>query len=243
MLVGSPSVQTLKKLFALSGNQCAFPKCKAPLVTSDGAFPAEVCHIRGQKPGAARYDESQPEVERHSASNLIVLCPNHHTVVDDDEVSYTVERLTSMKAEHEARTSRAEPPSDEMTDRFVFNVTSNNQSGGVTAGVYVNQAPKPTCRVTQLVANQPMAEGFGTRFQIDVESPYPANALEVEVRAPSLVRIALMPVRSGPHMFQLAWGQLPGGGRSCMLQHPYGAHYLDVITARPETCDLRYRLT
>jgi hypothetical protein len=99
--MGEPSRPTVKKLFALSGNQCAFSKCSTPVVYADtDSIVCEVCHIKGEKPTAARYDASQTDKERHDFENLILLCNVHHKVVDDDEVAYTVERLMKMKADH-----------------------------------------------------------------------------------------------------------------------------------------------
>jgi hypothetical protein len=40
----APQKDTLRRLFALSGNQCAFPDCKRRLVDEDGTFVAQVCH-------------------------------------------------------------------------------------------------------------------------------------------------------------------------------------------------------
>jgi len=96
------SQRTIKRLFSLTGNQCAFPKCNAPLIDSDsGALLGDVCHIKAKNPEGPRYDASQSDRDRHAFENLIVMCPSHHRVVDSDEASYTVERLRQIKAEHE----------------------------------------------------------------------------------------------------------------------------------------------
>jgi hypothetical protein len=55
----------VKRLFAVGGNECAFPNCRNRLVLGQ-AVTGEVCHIKGQKPGAARYDPDQTNEERHS---------------------------------------------------------------------------------------------------------------------------------------------------------------------------------
>jgi len=41
------------------------------------------------------------EREIHSESNLILLCPTHHAIVDNDTETYTIEKLTEMKRLHE----------------------------------------------------------------------------------------------------------------------------------------------
>lgn len=49
-----PSEQTIKKLFALSGNLCAFPGCSSPIVEAAGAITGEICHIHAQRKGGPR---------------------------------------------------------------------------------------------------------------------------------------------------------------------------------------------
>ncbi|WP_444924377.1 HNH endonuclease signature motif containing protein [Microbulbifer sp. DLAB2-AF] len=71
-----------------------------------GAAPytlGEMAHIKGNKAGSSRYDPSQPDIERDSYENLILLCPNHHTLIDkaENEFEFTVDLLHEMKAEHE----------------------------------------------------------------------------------------------------------------------------------------------
>lgn len=144
-----PSVATIKRLFAVSGNQCAFQKCPSPLV-HDGKVTGRICHIKGARPGSARYDSSQSDEDRHNFHNLILMCPIHHDVIDADEVPYSVGRLHTLKSEHEARQRNAPAIDDNTAGQFllllsntvvnrnvtnVYNqhVTSDNQRGGITA--------------------------------------------------------------------------------------------------------------
>lgn len=94
--VKAPSGQTIKRLFALSGNRCAFPNCPVQLVTG-GTVIGEVCHIRAAQPGGPRYDFTQSDEERHEYDNLIILCGSHHTEVDGDEETFSVKRLVDIK--------------------------------------------------------------------------------------------------------------------------------------------------
>jgi hypothetical protein len=141
----APSAKTVKRLFALSGNRCAFPKCTTPLVL-EGANVGEVCHIKAARPDGPRYDEAQSDLERHGFDNLLLLCGVHHTVVDDDETAYTVDRVTTMKRSHE---SKATPFSDREAAAGAA-LLSVNQSGGLAAGVinaqtiHVHAAAAPT---------------------------------------------------------------------------------------------------
>lgn len=102
--MSSPSQKTIKKISILSGNTCAFPKCTMSLVDEEsGSITAQICHIKAKNSGGARYDSTQTNQERDAFENLILMCPVHHKVIDDDEESYPVERLEKIKANHESR--------------------------------------------------------------------------------------------------------------------------------------------
>lgn len=146
----SPSRPTVKRLFAVSGNHCAFPKCPTPLVDpKSGSIVGEICHIKGEKMDAPRHDKHQSDKERHGFDNLLLLCNVHHKIVDDDDKAYTVERLIQMKKDHEARHKTPPPVDDATAERFVTVaianskihgsvVTSHGQTGGQTAHVIHN---------------------------------------------------------------------------------------------------------
>ncbi len=98
----------LKKLWGRSGNICSFPSCGVELAREKKAnrVIGEEAHIKGEKPAAPRYDPSQMEEERQSYENRVLLCPTHHTEIDSDPDTWTVERLKQMKADHEQQVSR-----------------------------------------------------------------------------------------------------------------------------------------
>lgn len=125
-----PTVATIKRLFAKSGNRCAFPKCPFPLVDeTSGKVTGRICHIKARQAGGPRYDPEQSDDERHSFKNLVLMCPIHHDVIDSDVESYTVERLLKIKVDHEAAASQASEPTDEVADSLLT-VSSNLISGG-----------------------------------------------------------------------------------------------------------------
>lgn len=98
------SQTTLLRLGAESGNECAFPGCGVAVVDLESESRiCEVCHIRARNAGGPRYDPTQTDAERNSAGNLILLCANHHTIVDDDLATYTVDYLQQLKADHEQK--------------------------------------------------------------------------------------------------------------------------------------------
>jgi hypothetical protein len=129
-----PTERTVKRLFALSSNCCAFPRCTMALIQGETVV-GEVCHIKATRPGGPRYDDQQTDVQRHAFANLILMCGTHHTVIDDDEEAYTVERLLKLKASHEdGRTAMDDTLSQRAATLLVNQtITSANQSGGIIA--------------------------------------------------------------------------------------------------------------
>jgi hypothetical protein len=146
---------TLKRLFALSGNVCAFPRCSNPIIDPDFGIPVgEICHITGRKKGAARYDEAQTDEQRDAFENLILMCLRHHAVIDhkDTRNQFSVETLRQYKADHETNFENT-PVNERFMQRFIAYVVqvegsiimTINQSGGQVAHSITNiVAPPPS---------------------------------------------------------------------------------------------------
>jgi len=94
---------TIKKLYGLSGNRCAFPDCDQELVTSNQTIVSEMCHIEGLAPKSARHNPQLTSEQLNDYPNLIVLCLKHHTIIDKEESAYTVEFLKKIKNDHEEK--------------------------------------------------------------------------------------------------------------------------------------------
>ena len=95
-----------KLLWARSGNCCAFPGCRCELTqdaeSGDSSFPVGVeAHIVGRTPNSPRGEHPLPLEDRDRCENLVLLCPTHHTIIDNDVGTYTVERLHEIKQDHE----------------------------------------------------------------------------------------------------------------------------------------------
>lgn len=97
---------TLKSLFGLSGNICAFPGCEKRIVESDGTVIGQICHIEAAEDGGERYNPEQTDQQRAAYANLILLCKRHHEETNDVSI-YTVEKLQKMKADHISNNSAA----------------------------------------------------------------------------------------------------------------------------------------
>ncbi|WP_160063753.1 hypothetical protein [Psychromonas sp. L1A2] len=96
----APKTNTLRALFARSGNQCAFPGCTQPIMNNKNKFIGQVCHIEAAMTGGERFNEESYDEFRRSYENLLILCYPHHIETDDVE-EYPVERLVQIKNEHE----------------------------------------------------------------------------------------------------------------------------------------------
>lgn len=94
----------LKRLCLLSQNECYNPECDRKLIAKDcRTITGKICHIEAASPLGPRYNPTQTDEERHSFSNLILLCDECHSIVDNkDNVSlYPVSRLQAWKKAHE----------------------------------------------------------------------------------------------------------------------------------------------
>lgn len=99
--MSGPKLATIKRLFAVSRNQCAFPGCDVPLAEESGTVTGEIAHIKAASDKGPRYDQTQSEDERHGFDNLILLCPRHHAIVDIETERYAANILRDIKMSHE----------------------------------------------------------------------------------------------------------------------------------------------
>lgn len=99
--MGSPKISIIKRLFAVSNNQCAYPGCNLPLIEISGTVTGEIAHIKAAKKNGPRYDAAQTDEERNGFNNLILLCGRHHTIIDTEISAHSVERLIKIKENHE----------------------------------------------------------------------------------------------------------------------------------------------
>lgn len=94
------SQSTIKKLWG-SSQKCTI--CQIDLITysSDGtpSVLGEMAHIHGENPQSMRYDATLPDDFVNSAANLILLCPNCHTLIDkkENQIDYPPEKLYELK--------------------------------------------------------------------------------------------------------------------------------------------------
>ena len=100
---------TIRRLDKLSGNECAEPTCIKKLIAEDGqSIISKICHIEAASKNGPRWNGNMTDDERRDFSNLILLCDEHHTIIDnkDNELKFPVSLLKKWKTEHEAKILR-----------------------------------------------------------------------------------------------------------------------------------------
>ena len=83
----SISEKDIKLLWGRAAAMCSFPECRTKLTQdkklASASFPlGEQAHIVGENDNAPRGRSALTEEERKSYFNRILLCPNHHTIID-----------------------------------------------------------------------------------------------------------------------------------------------------------------
>lgn len=99
------SLKTHKLLWGKSGNRCAFPECRKELVeseteTDDHSIIGEEAHIIAKKTDGPRGKSDLSSEDRDKYDNLILLCSNHHKLIDDQPNNFTIEKLKKIKDDH-----------------------------------------------------------------------------------------------------------------------------------------------
>jgi guanylate kinase len=92
--------EVAKKLWYRAGGRCAFPHKLELSFPGTGHLFGRMAHIVGRSSHGPRgdplYDAGVDDYE-----NLILLCPEHHDVVDKDVSGWAVPRLRELKSQHE----------------------------------------------------------------------------------------------------------------------------------------------
>lgn len=129
--------RTRQILWGQAGGTCSFPRCGRPLVkeaTSDDreVIVGEIAHIVAQNKGGPRAQGSVPGGNLDGYENLILLCHEHHELIDQQIHTYSVEKLLQFKSDHEqwvrARLSKQQEieglslPNAEVTEHVYANV-------------------------------------------------------------------------------------------------------------------------
>jgi len=97
---------TIKNIYGRSYNECNHPDCDVVIIAVDDKTGkvvnhGEMAHIRARNAGE-RWVKGYPKDQLNEADNLILLCANHHNVIDQKGAGahYTIELLEEWKTKH-----------------------------------------------------------------------------------------------------------------------------------------------
>jgi hypothetical protein len=120
---------------------CSYSKCRcntlSPSLEDDSKFIyiGKAAHITAAAQGGARYDERMSSEQRKSIENAIFLCSNCADMIDKNKgIDFPVELLNEWKRQHESWVHENIGLRNNNSSTTI-NVTSNNQSGGITAAI------------------------------------------------------------------------------------------------------------
>lgn len=125
----SYSQSTLTQLHTLSGNLCAFPSCSEllfvpPTEASAATFVGEKCHIYAHSTEGPRGKAGLTAKERNSPENLILLCRNHHALVDRQHETYPADLLKKWKKDHESKMYHPQTATERRVDTGLLSFSS-----------------------------------------------------------------------------------------------------------------------
>lgn len=100
------SASDIKILIANARGVCSFPGCGKTLVEcgtspDQDTFLGEIAHIVADSRQGPRGDSELTSEERKRHSNLLLLCKDHHRIIDRQKHTYSVAVLRQMKDDHE----------------------------------------------------------------------------------------------------------------------------------------------
>lgn len=99
-----PLGSVLRELYLKSGNECAFPECEKKIMSANGDFIGQLCHIEAAEEGGQRFNKDQSNEQRREFKNLLLMCYEHHVVTNDTN-KYDVEAMREIKKTHEEKYS------------------------------------------------------------------------------------------------------------------------------------------
>lgn len=107
-------------LWAKAAGRCSYPSCRKQLIkdgslANEDVLVGEVAHIVAQNASGPRGEQDPPGGTRDGQANLILLCREHHTIIDQQPGQFPVAKLVQWKADHETWVGSQLSPQDQLT--------------------------------------------------------------------------------------------------------------------------------
>jgi hypothetical protein len=124
------------RLWGKAAGRCQYDGCNMPLwldlITKHEFNTAYIAHIIADKPDGPRGDPVLSEKLKADLSNLMLLCDQHHRLIDNEDIAgHPIERLRAMKEAHERRIE------------IVSGIETNRQSHVLLYGANVGELSSP----------------------------------------------------------------------------------------------------
>ena len=115
-------------LWAKSAGRCEFNGCNKLLfrdeLTQNEMNFADVAHIIGDSPNGPRGDIVLSKEYCSDINNLMIMCKDHHRMIDEIIRAYNVELLRQMKQAHEERIERQTEIKPDKTSQVIIYTAS-----------------------------------------------------------------------------------------------------------------------
>jgi hypothetical protein len=180
------SEEDVKLLWGRAAERCAFPACRKVLSqTPEGAsatYPlGKQAHIVSHAKGGVRDDGSLSDEERDSYANLILVCAEHHDVIDHEPDVYSVAKLHDLKSNHELWVSESlttEQDRQKLANDLIYATLVDSASEDLwleSWKVWTNEAVQPTP-----VWHEDLPASVGKFLEDVVLANFPGALLEIE---------------------------------------------------------------
>ena len=121
-------------------------------------------------------------------------------------------------------------------------VTSYNQSGGITAGIinFNNLIPEATVETKVLTDNEQLNGSFMTTFEINIINKIPINRLHLKIMAPTIIEAGATPL-NGEIAYMDSWA-VGNGYAATVIPSASGRYRITAITKEKEKFNIDYKI-
>lgn len=193
------NTKTQNLLWAISGGRCQYDGCNKVLyqdiLTKKNYNSAYIAHIVGDKPDGPRGDATRSPLLANDIANLMLLCDEHHRLVDKVDVAgHPESRLLEMKQKHEARIARQTAIAPNKSSEIILygaNIGSNSSPLSYRSScevLYPDYYPASDSAIEIGLVNSSMIDDSTAYWMAEEESL--CRHIEQQIRTP---------IRKGDH--------------------------------------------
>jgi len=179
----SISEKDQKILWGKAAGRCSMPNCRKEVVLeasdklrSKNVLIGQNCHIVGEGDSSPRGNSILTHEERDSYTNLILLCANHHVMIDQDLLNWPVEKLHQVKAEHEIWVETRLTETADGIGRQVYSDLVNN----ATERILIDSWDWFSDNAVRFLLSEKFVDGVNTFWNKVQRTAWPGELPELE---------------------------------------------------------------